>query len=119
MNLFKSVVYKVYEKIIIKPLNNIYFKGPSFLGFWEGKVNYDICAEVSGVSALFWEKNTDECVHILSHKSAAFVELVSFGLYVFLLYYVMNIIALQLFVIYPIKKQIQCFQKQITASKTE
>lgn len=70
-----SLLSVVYTLFFIKPLALIYLKGPRIMGFgmWSGMDAADICAELTGVSAIYWDKERDVCLSHIEKKFDAFV----------------------------------------------
>lgn len=81
-NLFSNIVWY----IIGLPLRILYFNGPSFFGFWEGKSGEDICGQVTSLDSSFWIAGSDHmsaCRDILGRKFNAFY--LSLGIMVYFL----------------------------------
>lgn len=61
--------------LLLAPLNQLYFKGPSIggFGFWHGAAPEDICSELTDVPAGFWSGHIHECEMLLHQRFVAFV----------------------------------------------
>ena len=46
---------------VTAPLRSLFFRGPRWLGGWQGKDTEDICAEITSSPAKFWERHPNEC----------------------------------------------------------
>lgn len=78
----------LYHHIIVSPLRQLYFYGPSFMqfGFWGGKPPSEICQTVTTYSEGFWRDNTAECSDIIENKFMSFQATVEVVVYFTLLY---------------------------------
>lgn len=76
----------VYNNLIMPPLWTLYRRGPEFtfvvggtstisMGFWKGADDVDVCARITGVSALHWatEDGNRACETLISKHFDAFV----------------------------------------------
>ena len=58
------------------PLRTLYLNGPSLLGYgwWEGVGEADLCSQITGVGAEFWdgEHSQDACGDLIERKVFAF-----------------------------------------------
>lgn len=74
MGIIISNIIIPIKNILISPIYQIYIHGPSLqgFGFWEGKHNYDICAELTNVSSEFWYNHSNECLLLIEKKFNSF-----------------------------------------------
>jgi len=65
-----EIARRVYDATLIAPFRALYLLGPSVqtLGFWAGRPQEDVCAEVTGTAASFWATNKDECASIIETR---------------------------------------------------
>lgn len=87
--------------LVDAPLRELYFNGPELVifalnsgsnlfsvGFWKGLNKEDICAQLTGVSALHWQQAApnDECASIVERHYNAFRIGVFFFVYIYIVY---------------------------------
>ena len=58
-------------------VKNLVLNGPSQLGFYEGKLEHDICFSITGVSALHWEQNPLQCEKIIDNRAQSYAVLLT------------------------------------------
>lgn len=60
----------VYDAVIVRPLRELYMKGPHFssLGFWMGMEDHDICAEMTSTSSDIWRDRRDHCLSVIEKR---------------------------------------------------
>jgi len=61
--------------VLVYPLYLLYLHGPRILGFLEGAVPWDACADLTGVPAAVWEANRDACLARLDQRFWAYATL--------------------------------------------
>jgi len=84
MNPF-SWVQALHETFITRPLRQLYFNGPSGLGFWDGTSWEDICFSISGTPSSFWVSHMDPCLKMCEQKFFSFGTAVNFIVYSYIL----------------------------------
>tara|TARA_Y100000310_G_scaffold331842_1_gene406198 strand:+ start:6341 stop:6727 length:387 start_codon:yes stop_codon:yes gene_type:complete len=73
---WRKLVQGIHAYFIASPLKHLYLYGPSLggYGFWNGKNEMDICAEMTGVPSDVWAINMENCQqHIDRHFNALIV----------------------------------------------
>jgi hypothetical protein len=96
------------------PLRVLYLNGTSVLGFWEGRLAADICAEITGVGADLWRTgvNADRCFDLIERKADAFAITVLFGASAFTLTTLAGYLAFQCCVIRPIIRELRRWRQK-------
>mgnify|MGYP000738782864 CR=1 FL=1 len=106
LDALKSTGKVVFDLLVIKPLRNLYFEGPTILGigFWEKLPHKDICSRLTGVSATFWDKNeaSRECKELLTRIVGLFTLA-----YVWGTYKILSFLLFRLLVLRPITLEIK------------
>ena len=67
------------------PLRALFERGPGWIG-WQGRNYADVCAELTGSPATFWETHMDECSDIVDKRFQSFEIVVQFVVYGYLLF---------------------------------
>lgn len=82
------LLLNLYQHIIVSPLRQLYFYGPSFMqfGFWGGIPHSEICQTITTYSEGFWRDNKSECSDIIENKFTSFRVTVEILVYFTLLY---------------------------------
>ncbi len=85
-----------YDVVLVKPLRQLYFYGPAWskYGGWAGKLNKDICYEMTGIESGFWARpdNQAECFLLIERHFASFnITVVTLLYFVALGYAVWNV----------------------------
>lgn len=76
------ILIRILENLLTAPiLGALYRRGPKipFLGsygFWAGKADAVICAEMTGNVAAFWKRNEVECAEMIAIEQRNFVTLI-------------------------------------------
>lgn len=83
MYFFSWIYFHTFEY----PLRQLYRNGPELKGwgFWGGKKVYDICGELSGVTAQFWQDNPEACEELVVRHTNSFVTGATFLAYVLII----------------------------------
>lgn len=83
--LLNPVTRWLLSNLIELPARLLYLYGPCFnsgtytIGFWEGKIASQICAELTGTKQSFWEASAAamlECNELIDRKFGAFLVLI-------------------------------------------
>ena len=84
-----TLLTQLYHSLITAPLQQLYMHGPSFggYGFWNGKNNVDICAEMTSISSDVWVVNQEDCQDRIDRGFYSLVVSANFVLYVGLLWF--------------------------------
>jgi len=82
----------IVEWFISAPLRSLFYKGPTWLGGWQGRAEADMCAEMTGSPATFWMMHTAECGDIVDKKFQSFQIVVQITVYGYLLVTVASLI---------------------------
>jgi hypothetical protein len=105
------ITRNVYDFLVVNPLKNLYFDGPTILGvgFWEKLPQKDICSRLTGVSATFWDKNdaSIECEDLLIRKFDTFLVGLSTFSYMWIMYKIISFTIFKVFVITPIANELK------------
>lgn len=64
----------------------LYMNGPTWLGGWKGKSEWDICAQMTPVDASFWGVNRAECANMIEKDFRSVLTVVQVLLYVWILH---------------------------------
>jgi hypothetical protein len=97
-----NYVYAAGHLIIHNPLRTLYFNGPTALGFWGGALPQDICFSLTGTPSVFWAQHVQECMRLCEHKFDAFAVIITFGVYVALVFRCVEAVAMHLCFTRPI-----------------
>jgi hypothetical protein len=62
------VVSCISYAFIGMPMYKLFRNGPAMLGFWQGKDDPEICAELTNTDAGFWKVNQSECGSLIEKK---------------------------------------------------
>lgn len=115
-----AILQTIYSFLIYEPLKDLYLRGPCFngifgiFGFWSGKNQEDICAELTNVNASFWQVQAEACGELIAKRVDAFILGIFWMLFIFLIVKISNMIWYKYFIIEPILSKIECFlQKEI------
>lgn len=107
----KHICNTIIDLVILRPLRNLYFDGPTILGvgFWEKLPQKDICSRLTGVSATFWDKAdaSKECKDLVSRKFDTFIVGAFTVGYIWVVYKVFSYILFRVFVLRPITNEIK------------
>jgi len=97
-----------HEKLVVTPLLAIYFRGPSLgkWACWGGIAQIDICSQLSGVSAEFWIKHSDECAELVKRHSQAFVIGVELIIVSLCMWKIVNLVLFRYFVLQPMMETV-------------
>jgi len=78
-----SLFQDLFRVFIEDPLFELYINGPAFhgVGFWQGKPNEDICAELTSVSSSHWIKDSQECNDIIQRRFFSTVVVIYTAIY--------------------------------------
>lgn len=63
---------QLVEVCVAMPLRALFQRGPAWLGGWQGKVNEDVCAEITTSPASFWVHHPEECTSMIEKKFQSF-----------------------------------------------
>lgn len=77
---------------ISAPLRSLFYKGPAWLGGWQGRAEADMCAEMTGSPATFWITHAAECGDIVENHFQSFQVVVQIVVYGYLLLTVASLI---------------------------
>lgn len=88
----KSVFVVITSHMIVKPLANLYLKGPTFFGFWGGMDLVDICQHLSNNSPSRHFANadgspTDQCLEMINNKFYSWIIMAYTLIYMYMLFY--------------------------------
>jgi hypothetical protein len=101
----------IYDFLVLNPLKNLYFDGPTILGvgFWEKLPQKDICSRITGVSATFWDKSdaSIECEDLLLRKFDTFLVGLSTFAYVWIMYKLLSLLLFKMFIVTPVTNEIR------------
>jgi hypothetical protein len=88
-------IYNVYLYVVAIPLFWLFRNGPRFgnyIGFWNGASDEELCSSLSNVNdPVFWEKNTAKCQDIIFQNFGAFLSMVSFFVYIFIVWCILKL----------------------------
>lgn len=83
----------VMQHLIKGPCMVIYSNAPAAIGGWEGREPADICAQMAGNRAAFWEgDNKQECYSMIERRFESWFTTVMALLYAFTLYQTVRLI---------------------------
>ncbi|WP_298329526.1 hypothetical protein, partial [Asticcacaulis sp.] len=83
----------VLRHLIKHPCLVIYRNAPAALGGWEGRELADICAQMTGTAASFWEgKNMDECEALVDRRFESWFTTLMVLLYAFTFFQIVRLI---------------------------
>lgn len=83
----------VMQHLIKRPCLVIYRNAPALVGGWEGRDSVDICAQMTGTAASFWEgKNLEECILLIDRRFESWFTTFMVLLYAFTLYQIIRLI---------------------------
>ena len=101
----------VLRSVILNPLENLYFGGPTVLGvgFWEQLPKKDICSRLTGVSATFWQGPSaiTECEELIDRKYQTFLTGCFTATYIWLLYRIISYTLYRIFVLKPLAVELK------------
>ena len=72
--------------VVGQPLFYLYMSGPTWLGGWKSKSEWDICAQMTSVDASFWSINQAECSNMIEKDFHSVLTVVQVMLYVWILH---------------------------------
>ena len=112
---YEAVTYgasMVADVFVKAPLEQLYWQGPPLggYGFWNGMPPADVCAALTRMPASFWESSMDavvECAVLRERQFTSFYVVVSVGVYVCMLYQLVQVILFRLCVLRPMMQQQQ------------
>ena len=66
------------QALLTYPLRMLYLHGPRWgrVGFWEGRSEPNICAELTGAPAVLWQREHGECRSMIDRKVAGIAVLI-------------------------------------------
>lgn len=83
----------VLQHLIKRPCLVIYNNAPAVIGGWEGREPADICAQMTGTKATFWQgDNMHECLSMIERRFESWFTTVIVLLYAFTLYQIVRLI---------------------------
>jgi hypothetical protein len=80
----------LHALLITNPLHQLYFHGPSTLGFWNSAPPEDICSTLTGTPSYFWSTHVEQCAELREQKFRSFSVGVNFIVYSYILLRCLN-----------------------------
>jgi len=110
----ESAALAAWNFVFVNPLRTLYFKGPSVhgYGFWGGVDPADACAQLTGVSALVWDLQTAACHDLLERNFFSFSTVVMSGLYVWLVYKIVQHLAFRYLYVRPLMAELRAVLRE-------
>lgn len=108
--LWSEALSEVYRIIIYVPLYNLYFKGPTALGFWGGAAPEDICFLLTGTTSVFWTTHSDECTLLIQQHFNSFLVIIQLFLYILMWFRILQSMSFYMTVTKPILKELKQLQ---------
>lgn len=107
-----EAVSAVLDALIRSPLSTLYWQGPPLggYGFWHGTPPADVCASLTRIPASFWDSSLDaitECAILRDRQFTSFFVAVSMGVYVCVLYQLVQFALFRVCVLRPLMKRAQ------------
>lgn len=82
-----GVLGVVMQHMIRHPCEVIYRNAPGAVGGWEGRDSADVCAQLTGTKASFWEgENMTECLSMIERRFESWFTTLMVLIYAFTLY---------------------------------
>jgi hypothetical protein len=78
-----SAVHYVDTHLIEDTIRQMYFRGPSFLGCWEGRPLTDICSHLTTLPAHYWESNPALCYERATQRIDGIALVVRIAIYAY------------------------------------
>ena len=85
-------VAQIFEMCVAVPLRALFHRGPSWLGGWQGKMEEDVCAELTTSPASFWIRHPEECTAMIEKQFQSFLVVFQVFVYGYLLCTVVHIL---------------------------
>jgi len=67
--------------IVAAPVKHTLLHGPHILWCWRGMKHEDVCRDLTGVEAKFWESNPEQCEDVIDRHAWSFAVVLYMGLY--------------------------------------
>jgi hypothetical protein len=69
-----QTISDVWNYVCVEPLYVLFRAGPSIhgVGFWQGKSDSEVCAEMTNTRGQFWTENSSECQDLIHKRFRSF-----------------------------------------------
>lgn len=111
----KKFLCVLYGTTVYGPLRDLYLRGPAVggYGFWMGKADVDICAELTQVKSSFWQDQKKECDALIDHHVDAFVLGVVWTAVLLISYRVASGLWFRIFVVDPFLRRLDRIEQGV------
>lgn len=116
----ETIAHGVWRATFVDPLRTLYFNGPNVhgYGFWGGVQAADACAQLTGVSALVWDVQAVACHDLLERNFFSFSVVVTFALYLWLVYKTLQHLAFRYLYVRPLIAELRAALRELPRRET-